>query len=112
MTDANVKELESKRPLKPDDMAEADPPAAINSRGVVQSRAEGASLIQVELGLGRNAAILLWLSAFVSAAAIIGFIFTMSAFKTNSAHVNVLQYDLAQIKAQLIEEGLYEQTGH
>lgn len=83
----------------------------IDSPGI-HSHARGASLIQVELGLGRNAAILLWLSSLVSGIAVVGLVVAILAYQSMSAHVNVLQYDLAQLKSQLIERGLYEPTAH
>lgn len=83
----------------------------IDSPGV-HSRAEGASLIQVELGLGKNAVVLLWVSAVVSAAAVVALIFTMFEIKTMSAKYEVLQYDHQALKAQLVAKGLYEGTEH
>lgn len=75
-------------------------------------QAHGASVVQVELGLGRNAAVIFWISAFVSAAAVVGLLIAVFAYRGMVAHVNVLQYDLAAVKAQLIERGLYEPTAH
>lgn len=82
----------------------------------IHSKAEGASIIQVELGLGRNAAILLWLSTFVSALAMIGLFFIWShydrAYDDMGADIAVMQYDFAQMRASLVEKGIHEPTGH
>lgn len=84
----------------------------IDSPHAITSRAQGASLIQVELGLGKNAVILLWISAVVSAAAVVALIFTMFEIKTMSAKYEVLQYDHQALKAQLVAKGIYEGTEH
>lgn len=73
-------------------------------------------LVQIDKGLGRQFFIVLWLSAFISAlalsAVIIGGLVLLQAYRNQTAHVNTLQYDLANVKAQLIEKGLYEPTSH
>lgn len=84
----------------------------IDSPHAITSRAEGASLIQVELGLGKNAVVLLWLSAAVSAIAVASLIFTIVALDRLSAKYEVLQYDHQAMKAQLVAKGLYEGTEH
>lgn len=73
-------------------------------------------LVQIDKGLGRQFFVVLWLSALISAVAlsavIIGGLVLLQAYRNQTAHVNTLQYDLAQVKAQLIERGLYEPTSH
>lgn len=84
----------------------------IDSPNAIRARADGASLIQVELGLGKNAIILLWLSAIVSAAAVVALIFTMHSLDSLAAKYEVLQYDHQALKAQLVAKGIYEGTEH
>jgi len=97
---------QARRYRKPDDDTMIS-----DSPGSIEARAQGASLIQVET-LGRHGVFLLWFSALVSGIAIVGLAIAVIAFNRMSAHVNVLQYDLAQMKAQLEAQGLYEPTGH
>ena len=92
--------------------ADSDGPVTESSPHAINARADGASVIQIEHGVTKSLLAVLWLSTFVSAAAVLGLFVVYHAFKENSAHVNVLQYDLAQMKAQLEEQGLYERTGH
>jgi hypothetical protein len=70
------------------------------------------SVVQVDVGVSRFAAILLFVTSLVSASALIGLLFTMSALKTVSAKYEVLQYDHQALKAQLVARGLYEGTEH
>ena len=88
------------------------PPMTQDSPGTINARAAGASLIQVELGLGKNAIILLWLSCLVTGIAIAGLVANYAAYKTVSAQYQVLQYDHQALKAQLVAKGLYEGTEH
>lgn len=87
-----------------------------HSTGAVRARAEGASVVQVELGMGKSAAILLWLSSFVAAASIIGVIVLWQSQsnvnRITEADIAVVMYDLAQVRASLIEQGLYEPSSH
>jgi glutaminase len=85
-----------------------DSPGAMDLR-----TAPGSSLVlQIDKGTGRYFLLILWLSAFFSALAVIGLLVAYTGYRQMTAHVNVLQYDLAQVKAQLIERGLYEPTSH
>lgn len=83
-----------------------------HSAGGMRVRADGPSWIQIEHGFGKSAVLVLWLSAFVSALAVIGLVVALTAYRNMTAHVNVLQYDLAAVKAQLIDQGLYDPTSH
>jgi len=73
-------------------------------------------LVQIDKGVGKQFLIVLWFCSAVSGAAIAAILimtfFMLDALDDTTAHVNVLQYDLAQVKAQLIERGLYEPTSH
>lgn len=89
-----------------------DSPGSIDARS-----APGSSLVlQIDKGVGKQFMLILWLSSFMSAAAAVALLllalFMLDALDDTTAHVNVLQYDLAQVKAQLIEQGLYEPTSH
>ena len=72
----------------------------------------GASIVQVELGFGKSAVVLILFAAFISALAFIGLVVAFIGYGDNVTELNVLQYDLAQIRAQLIDQGLYDATGH
>ena len=69
-------------------------------------------LLQIDKGTGRHFLLILWLSCFISAVAVVALMVLWSAYRDTRAHVNTLQYDLAQVKAQLVERGLYEPTSH
>lgn len=84
----------------------------IDSPGAITSRAEGASLIQVELGLGKNAVTVLWLSALISGLAVVGLAVAIISWQRMSAHVAVLEYDHQALKAKLVANGLIEGDGH
>lgn len=84
----------------------------IDSPGTANVRADGASVVQIELGLGRNAIILLWISCLVTGIAIAGLVANYAAYKTVSAQYQVLQYDHQALKAQLVARGIYEGTEH
>jgi len=91
-----------------------DYPAAMtqDSPGTTNVRADGASIVQVEMGASKHLLLVLWLSSFISAAAVVGFIWFVHEMDDQSARIYVLEYDQAQMKAQMIENGTYEQTGH
>lgn len=72
----------------------------------------GAVLLQIDKGIGKQFMLMFWLSAVVTALAVLGLFVAWGAYRETRAHVNVLQYDLALVKAQLIEKGLYEPTSH
>ena len=69
-------------------------------------------LVQIDKGLGKQFLLIVWLSSFTAALAIVGLMVVWSAYRDTRAHVNTMQYDLNQVKAQLIEKGLYEPTSH
>lgn len=99
---------------RPKDYAESEGGIITHSPAAVRAKTEGggASIVQVEMGISKSAAVLLWLCAFVSAAALIGLCVAWFAYGTMTSHVNVLQYDLAQMRAQLEAQGLYDPTAH
>lgn len=98
----------------------ASEPEVLESEGGVMSRSphsvrvrsDGPSIVQIQHGFDKSAVLILWLSSAVSAAAVIGLLIAWDAYRDMRAHVNVLQYDLAQVRAQLIEQGLYDPTSH
>jgi hypothetical protein len=83
-----------------------------SSRSFHADSGGGTQQLHVELGFGKSAVIILWFCAVICSAALIGLFVAYHAYNQTSAHVNVLQYDLAQIRAQLIDKGFYEPTGH
>ena len=106
--------MANNRPTEHDIESDEFDPAAMtqDSPGTINARANGASVIQVDVGVSRFAAVLLFITALVSAASLVGLLFTMSALKTTSAKYEVLQYDHHALKAQLVARGLYEGTEH
>lgn len=90
----------------------SDEPGVIDSPNSVHARGGGPILQHIELGVSKSLLIVMLFCAFASSLAAIGLLWAVLAYQQNSAHVNVLQYDLAQMKAQLEEQGLYERTGH
>lgn len=83
-----------------------------DSPGAINARANGASIVQVDVGVSRFAAILLFATALISAGAFIGLWFTRDELQTVKAKYEVLQYDHQAMKAQLVARGLYEGTEH
>jgi hypothetical protein len=69
-------------------------------------------LVQIDKAAGKQFVLIVWFSSFFSALAVLGLMVLWSAYRDTRAHVNTLQYDLAQVKAQLVERGLYEPTSH
>lgn len=67
----------------------------------VESHAQGASIIQVELGASKPLIVLLWLSAFVSAAAVVGLIGAILFIRGNIGYTAVLEYDLMDLRAKM-----------
>lgn len=112
MTDKNVSEQEALRPKNQGREIETPDPSFVDSPYGITSRAAGASVIQVDVGVSRFAAILLFITALISAASFVGLLFTMSALKTVSAQYQILQYDHQALKAQLVAKGVYQGTEH
>lgn len=69
-------------------------------------------LVQIDRSVGQQFLLVLWLSSFISAVAVVALMVLWSAYRDTRAHVNTMQYDQDVIKAQLIERGLYEPTSH
>lgn len=107
VADRNRSELEKARP------SEGEEGGAIRSPQSVQADSGGgAQLLHIELGLGKSAAIILWVSCLISAIALVGLWANYSALRTVSAQYQVLQYDHQALKAQLVAQGIYEGTEH
>ena len=75
------------------------------SPGAVRSKTEGggASIVQVELGLGKSALAVLWISALISGLAVAGLIGTMLFIRANIGYTAVLEYDLMDLRAKVGE---------
>jgi hypothetical protein len=65
----------------------------------IDARAAGASIIQVET-LGRHGIFLLWVATFFMALSTLGMFVAYDAYRHLRNHVNVLQYDLADLRAK------------
>jgi hypothetical protein len=65
----------------------------------IHSYAHGASIVQVET-LGKNGIVLLWVNCVITALAIVGLFVAYDAYRHLRNHVNVLQYDLADLRAK------------
>lgn len=71
--------------------------------------------LQIDKGLGKQFLLVLWLTSFVSAAAVIAFIFMIFAFNANSAKLGILQYDHNVMRAELEARGILpskNEAGH
>lgn len=66
----------------------------------IRSEAKGASVIQVDLGLGKNAVLLLWISSLISGIALAGLIAAMFFIRANIGYTAVLEYDLMDLRAK------------
>ena len=63
--------------------------------------APGSSLVlQIDKGLGKQFLLIIWLSSFLSAAATVGLFVAWDAYRHMRQHVNVLQYDLIDLRAK------------
>lgn len=83
----------------PKDYAEAD---SISQRSTsIRSEAQGASIIQVELGASKWLIVVLWLSALVSGLAAAGLIGAMLFIRANIGYTAVLEYDLMDLRAKM-----------
>lgn len=57
-------------------------------------------LVQLDKGLGKQLLVIWWVSAVVTALAIIGLFLAWQGMRYNIAHINVLQYDLMDLRAK------------
>jgi hypothetical protein len=57
-------------------------------------------LLQVDKGIGKQFFIVLWLSAFLSAGAIVGVVVLFDAFRVTRQHVKILEYDLMDLRSK------------
>ena len=73
----------------------ADSPHAINAR------AEGASIIQVDLGVTKAVMAILWISALISGMAMAGLVATCFFIYKNIGYTAVLEYDLMDLRAKV-----------
>jgi hypothetical protein len=69
-------------------------------------RAEGASVVQLELGIGRNAAVILWLSSFLAALAL--FLAIGAGYWASLAEreARILNDNVLRLQIRLEETGL------
>jgi hypothetical protein len=90
---------------KKDHEVDSDDGIINRSPGAVRSKTEGggASIVQVELGLGKSALAVLWISALVSGLAVAGLIAAMMFIRANIGYTAVLEYDLMDLRAKVGE---------
>ena len=72
-------------------------------------------LVNIDKSLGKQFLLVLWLTSFVSAAAVIAFVFMIFAFNANSAKLGILQYDHNTMRAELEVRGVLpskNEAGH
>jgi hypothetical protein len=85
-----------RRPMEPEGSAYG---LRTDDSGSIHSSAQGASIIQVET-LGKHGLLLLWINCVITAIAIVGLFVAYDAYRHLRNHVNVLQYDLADLRAK------------
>jgi hypothetical protein len=107
-----VTDLEHARPKGKASEVESEGGVINHSAGAVRVRSEGPSWIQIEHGFGKSAVLLLWVSSFVSALAVVGLAVAIISWQRMSAHVAVLEYDHQSLKSKLVAQGLIEGDGH
>lgn len=87
-----------------------------NDGSVHATTAPNSSLVlQIDKGIGRQFLLVIWLTSFVSAAAVIAFVFMMRTLDTNTGKLAVLQYDHNVIRAELEARGVLpskNEAGH
>lgn len=66
----------------------------------VQGAPNGSVLVQLDKSIGKQFLVMLWLSSVVTALAVLGLFFAWQGFRYNIAHINVLQYDLMDLRAK------------
>lgn len=83
--------------------ADSDGPVTESSPHAINARADAgaAQIIQVELGATKRFAMLVWISAFVAAAATIGLIVSIMFIKANISYTAVLEYDLMDLRSKM-----------
>ncbi len=57
-------------------------------------------LLQIDKGVGRQFLLIIWISAIVTAAALVGLVIAWDGYRHMRQHVNVLQYDLMDLRSK------------
>lgn len=57
-------------------------------------------LVQIDKGVGRQFLLIIWLSALVTAVAVVGLFVAYDSYRHMRQHVNVLQYDLMDLRSK------------
>ena len=65
-------------------------------------RAERGSsvILQIDKGVGRQFLLIIWISAVITAAALVGLFVAWDSYRHMRQHVNVLQYDLMDLRSK------------
>lgn len=80
-----------------------------------QTAPNSSLVLQIDKGIGKQFLLVIWLTSFVSAAAVVAFIFMILALNTNSGKLAVLQYDHNVMRAELEARGVLpskNEAGH
>lgn len=78
-----------------------EPPVLQQDGAVHAQTAAGSSLVlHIDKGLGKHFLIILWLSAFLAAGAIVGTIVLFDSFRVTRQHVKILEYDLMDLRSK------------
>ena len=57
-------------------------------------------VLQIDKGLGKQFLLIIWISAVVTALAVLGLFVAFDAYRHTRQHVNVLQYDLMDLRSK------------
>jgi len=71
-----------------------------DSPNAINARANGASIVQVQLGADKWLMVALWISTLISGIAIAGLIATAMFIRANIGYTAVLEYDLMDLRAK------------
>ena len=76
-------------------------PVMQQDEAVHAQTAPGSSLVlHIDKGIGRQFLLIIWLSAIVTAVAVVGLFVAYDAYRHTRQHVNVLQYDLMDLRSK------------
>lgn len=57
-------------------------------------------VLQIDKGVGRQFLLIIWLSAVITAVSVVGLFVAYDAYRHMRNHVNVLQYDLMDLRSK------------
>ena len=75
--------------------------ATENDGSIHAQTAPGSSLVlQIDKSVGKQFLLILWISATVTALAVLGLFVAFDAYRHTRQHVNVLEYDLMDLRSK------------